>query len=113
MRPVSRTGPYRQSNGIRRLGRAALALLERIARGTGGELGENLTDIGAGEIHLIESLNGAQARCGARHWRLAAGSRQDLRCLFLMDRAKRIMASAVSAAPPPLSISVTRARAQA
>jgi hypothetical protein len=52
---------------------AALAVLEGFAHAPGAELRQHLGKIGAGDVHLVERLHGAEPRRGARH--LAVRSR--------------------------------------
>src|SRR5262249_9168153 len=82
------------------------------------ELGENVVDPGAADVHLVECLHGGKARGAApvglllgrfRRLVLALGHDQ----LFVSLRLMRSTVSAARAASPPLLSSVGRARAQA
>src|SRR4029079_19696270 len=81
----------------RKVGRTALTLVKGIARGARGELRQDFTDIGAGEIHLVKGLHRAETGSGTRNGRLAARRRQDRPRFFLMSRWKRTIARAASA----------------
>ena len=89
------------------VGLAALAVLEIIARCARRELRQRLADIGPAEVHLVKGLDGAEPRRPSER----PAARRRLAAFIAVSpsgrsmRLKRIMASAASAAPPPLSIS--------
>src|SRR5262249_19290522 len=100
----------------RRLGRQILRAFHLAADPVTLELGQNLVQAGAGDVHLIERLHGGEP-CGAAPigfalvppWRPVPGHAHPT----VTRRLSRISASAARAASPPLSPCSGRARAQA
>src|SRR6185436_2075824 len=72
------------------------------------ELANHRFRAGAGDFHLVERLDGGQPGDRAGLPRGPVHERTPWNCCF-----RAIMVSAARAAPPPLSPSLTRARAQA
>ena len=96
----------------RRFGRQILRALDLAAEPMALELGEDLVQAGAGDVHLVERLHGGEPRRAAPvGLALVFGAPDGPSPIGVSRRLSRTRASAALAAPPPLSPSSGRARA--
>src|SRR5882757_7919663 len=101
----------------RGFGRQILVALDLVAEPVAFELGEDVVDAGAADVHLVQRLHGGEPRRAAAVGFLVGVLGRLLvvchRQAFASRRLIRSIASAARAASPPLLSSLARARAQA